>query len=125
VPVGTAAFYDAGDGFAWLDFSTTHPDYRKRGVQAALLIHTMNAAREAGCRTLVIETAEDTPRKVAPSYRNAIKFGFEEAYVRPNYIHTTGVTGQCDSRTVAQTSKRAMSHSGFARTRSEGSVAAT
>ena len=125
VPVGTAAFFDAGEGLAWLDFSTTHPDYRKRGVQAALMIHTMNAAREAGCHTLVIETAENMPGKVAPSYRNALKFGFEVAYVRPNYVYAIGITHHGDSRTMAQPSRRAMSHSGFARTRSEGSVAAT
>lgn len=56
---------------------------------------------------------------------NAIRFGFREAYVRPNYVFATGVTRHRGSRTMAHPSRRAMSHWGFARTRSEGSVAAT
>jgi hypothetical protein len=39
---------------------------------------------------LVVETAEDTPEKGAPSFRNMLRFGFQVAYVRPNFIYTNG-----------------------------------
>ena len=45
-------------------------------------------AAELGCRHTLVETAEDTPRRGAPSSRNALRFRFQEAYLRPNLIYT-------------------------------------
>ena len=42
-----------------------------------------------GISSDVVETAEDTPQRNAPSYRNMLSFGFREVYVRPNYIYDT------------------------------------
>jgi hypothetical protein len=51
-----------------------------------LLARRITDAADLGCRRLVVETAEDTPKKDAPSFRNMLRFGFQVAYVRPNYI---------------------------------------
>jgi hypothetical protein len=45
-------------------------------------------ALSKGCTRVVVETAQQTAEKQAPSYRNMIRFGFKEVYVRPNYILT-------------------------------------
>ncbi|MCP4685890.1 MAG: hypothetical protein GY867_10655 [bacterium] len=39
-----------------------------------------------GCKHLVVETAEETHERSAPSYSNMLRFGFEVAYFRPNYL---------------------------------------
>ncbi len=54
-----------------------------------MLARRIRDAAEAGCEMLVVETAEDRPDKPAPSYRNQLRFGFQVAYVRPNYIYFT------------------------------------
>jgi GNAT superfamily N-acetyltransferase len=88
-PVATGALFASG-GEAWVDFAATLPDYRGRGAQAALMAQRIRVAREMGCRLLVVETAEDTPQKGAPSFRNMLRFGFQVAYVRPNFIFPNG-----------------------------------
>ncbi len=47
-------------------------------------------AIESGCTTLVTETGERIPLKPSNSYRNILRFGFEEAYLRPNYLSPDG-----------------------------------
>ena len=37
---------------------------------------------------MIVETAEQTTEKQAPSYRNMIRYGFRQLFVRPNYIWT-------------------------------------
>jgi GNAT superfamily N-acetyltransferase len=88
-PVATGAMH-VQDGQGWIDFASTLSDYRGRGAQGALLAQRIRDAAELGLRRLVVETAEDTPQKGAPSFRNMLKFGFRVAYVRPNYLGTTG-----------------------------------
>lgn len=85
-PVATGALY-VDRSRAWLDFATTDPEYRGRGAQSALLTRRISDAAELGCDLLVVETAEDRPEKPAPSFRNQLRFGFEVAYARPNYIY--------------------------------------
>ena len=87
-PVATAALYIYHD-YAWVDFATTLSEYRGRGAQGALLARRIEDARQQGCLYTVVETAEETPQKSAPSFRNMRRYGFEEAYVRPNYIYFT------------------------------------
>ena len=54
------------------------PLVRRRLADAAAL----------GCRSVSIETAEDTIARDAPSFRNLRRLGFEVAYARANYLWT-------------------------------------
>jgi GNAT superfamily N-acetyltransferase len=83
--VATGALFVHGT-YGWLDFAGTLPEHRGRGAQKALIAQRIRDARELGVSHLVVETAEETPQRPAPSYRNVIRFGFEVAYVRPNFI---------------------------------------
>jgi GNAT superfamily N-acetyltransferase len=58
---------------------------RGRGCQLALLRRRILDAAEAGCRTLFVETGERVPDRASVSYRNILRAGFEEAYLRPNW----------------------------------------
>ena len=83
--ISAGAYYLSGD-IAWLDFAATKPEYREKGAQSALLARRIDDAAAEGCRLFVVETAEQTPEKEAPSFRNMRRYGFEVAYTRPNYI---------------------------------------
>jgi GNAT superfamily N-acetyltransferase len=83
--VGCAAIYVSGS-VGWLGFAATLADYRGHGAQGALISRRIAYARENGCDSVVVETAEQTPDHSAPSYRNMLRFGFTEAYFRQNYI---------------------------------------
>jgi GNAT superfamily N-acetyltransferase len=85
-PIGTAAFYAEGE-VAWFDFASTVAEFRGRGAQTALIARRIAVAREAGCKHLIVETAQQTPQKEAPSYRNILRSGFEVVYVRPNHLY--------------------------------------
>lgn len=58
---------------------------RGRGCQLALLHRRIADAVEAGCELLFVETGERAAGRPAPSYRNILRAGFEEAYLRPNW----------------------------------------
>lgn len=83
--VGTGAFY-LDDDLAYISMAATLPEYRGKGAQQKLAARRINDAISQGCRWLTVETAEDTPERSAPSYRNMIRLGFTVAYRRPNYI---------------------------------------
>jgi GNAT superfamily N-acetyltransferase len=85
-PVATGSLYTREE-YAWVDFATTLPDYRGRGAQSAILAQRIADAAELGCHTVAVETAEETPEKPAPSYRNMVRYGFGQSYIRPNYIY--------------------------------------
>ncbi|MFN8162299.1 MAG: GNAT family N-acetyltransferase [Solirubrobacterales bacterium] len=63
---------------------------RGRGCQRALLGRRILDAAEAGCRTLFVETGARVPGRPAASYRNILRAGFEEAYLRPNWQRRLG-----------------------------------
>jgi GNAT superfamily N-acetyltransferase len=88
-PVATGALFAHGAS-CWVDFAATLSDYRGRGAQSALMARRIRDAADLGCQQLVVETAEDTPTRSAPSFRNMLRFGFRAAYVRPNYVYATG-----------------------------------
>jgi GNAT superfamily N-acetyltransferase len=73
------------EGIAELGIGATLEEARGRGCQTALLRRRMSDAAAAGCRTLLVETGERVPDRPAASYRNILKAGFEEAYLRPNW----------------------------------------
>lgn len=83
-PAGTGALF-VQDGCAWIDFGATAPKFRKRGSQAAVLAARINHAIELGCRALYTCTGEDVPGDPQHSYKNIVKAGFRELYVKENY----------------------------------------
>jgi hypothetical protein len=54
-----------------------------------LLARRIADAKTLGVKRLVVETAEDTTDRRAPSFHNLRRLGFELAYVRPNYLWKT------------------------------------
>lgn len=73
------------DGVALFGIGATLEPARGRGCQTALLRRRIVDAAEAGCHTLLVETGEREPDRPSTSYRNILKAGFEEAYLRPNW----------------------------------------
>jgi GNAT superfamily N-acetyltransferase len=73
------------DGIAELGIAATLEEARGRGCQTALLRRRILDAAEADCHTLFVETGERVPDRPSGSYRNILKAGFEEAYLRPNW----------------------------------------
>lgn len=84
--ISAAAMYAAGE-IGSLVIGGTLEKHRGKGAQKLLINYRSRKAIEAGCKYLVTETAEDTPEKPSPSFRNMIKSGFELAYIRPNWIY--------------------------------------
>jgi GNAT superfamily N-acetyltransferase len=72
-------------GIAEFGLAATLEPARGRGCQLALLHRRILDAIEAGCHTLFVETGERVPDRPSASYRNILKAGFEEAYLRPNW----------------------------------------
>jgi GNAT superfamily N-acetyltransferase len=72
-------------GVAEFGLAATLEPARGRGCQLALLHRRIGDAAEAGCHTLFVETGERVPDRPSPSYRNILRAGFEEAYLRPNW----------------------------------------
>ncbi|HEU4706521.1 MAG TPA: hypothetical protein VFS64_04995 [Solirubrobacterales bacterium] len=73
------------DGIAEFGIAATLEGARGRGCQTALLHRRICDAAAAGCHTLFVETGERVPDRPSGSYRNILKAGFEEAYLRPNW----------------------------------------
>jgi GNAT superfamily N-acetyltransferase len=72
-------------GIAEFGIAATLEPARGRGCQLALLHRRILDAIEAGCHTLFVETGERVPDRPSASYRNILRAGFEEAYLRPNW----------------------------------------
>jgi ribosomal protein S18 acetylase RimI-like enzyme len=88
-PVATGALFFKGQ-CGYLTFASTSAEHRRRGAQSALIAERIRAAREAGCRWVMVETAVDLPEKPAPSFHNVRRLGFQVAYTRPNFIWKAG-----------------------------------
>jgi GNAT superfamily N-acetyltransferase len=71
---------------AWLGLAATVPDHRRKGGQGALLATRIGRAAELGCDLVVTETGVRDGERPSTSYRNLLRSGFEEAYVRENYL---------------------------------------
>ena len=84
-PAGAAALY-VHDRAGYFCFAATRPEHRRKGAQSALLAARIHDAVEAGCTVMFTETGERIPMKPSDSYRNILRFGFAEAYLRPNYL---------------------------------------
>ncbi|MBC8338445.1 MAG: hypothetical protein H8E39_07120 [Alphaproteobacteria bacterium] len=84
-PAATGAlFMDRGVG--WCDFGATSPDFRRRGGQRAMLKARVQAAMDAGCDLIATETGEAVEGDPQHSYHNIQWAGFEEAWLRDNYV---------------------------------------
>ena len=57
-----------------------------RADKGAILAARIEAAAAAGCEVVVNETGEALRDKPSSSYRNIIRAGFSEVYVRANYL---------------------------------------
>jgi len=84
-PVAAGAAY-VSDGYAWLGLGATLASHRRRGAQNAILARRLREAAERGARVAVTETGEQAPDKPSTSYRNILRAGFEERYLRLNYL---------------------------------------
>lgn len=73
------------EGIAELGIGATLEEARGRGCQTALLHRRICDAAAAGCEALFVETGERVSGRPSASYRNVLRAGFEEAYLRPNW----------------------------------------
>ncbi len=83
-PAGAGALFVGGDR-GWLGFAGTVPEHRRKGSQGAIMAARIRRAAELGVTTLATETGELVSDRPSSSYRNILRFGFEQLYVRPNY----------------------------------------
>ena len=84
-PAGIGALY-VEDGAGWLGFGATLPEFRGRGGQAAVMAARLEVALDAGCRVVITETGEAVPGDKQHSYRNILRSGFREQYLRENFL---------------------------------------
>ncbi len=83
--VGTGSLFRHGR-YAALGVAATAVDFRKHGVQTALINVREQQAYNEGCPFIFVETIEPTEQNIAPSFRNMQHAGFTELYRRPNYL---------------------------------------
>ncbi|GAB1256350.1 hypothetical protein NBRC116494_08520 [Aurantivibrio plasticivorans] len=87
LPAATGAlFYENGIGYC--DWGATHRDYRQRGFQGALLAARVNAAIAMGAGSIITATGEEVPGDPQHSYKNILRSGFKENYLRENWVPT-------------------------------------
>lgn len=79
-PLGCASM-TVRNGIATLGGMSTLPTERRRGVQAALIVHRLRAARELGC-----DFAMSTADPDEASERNLIRQGFEPCFQLESYV---------------------------------------
>jgi hypothetical protein len=87
-PAGAGALF-VSEGVGWLGFGVTKPEFRGRGGQAAVLAARVAAALDLGCRVVITETGEAVPGDKQHSYKNILKAGFRELYLRENFAGNT------------------------------------
>jgi hypothetical protein len=85
-PVACGALF-LKHGLGWLGLGATLPSHRGRGAQGAILAQRIADAITAGALGLVTETGRPPPGEEGkhPSYRNILRLGFEDVYLRLNY----------------------------------------
>jgi GNAT superfamily N-acetyltransferase len=84
-PAGAAGVF-IDHGVAWLDWASTLPEFRRRGLQGATLTRRIGDALELGCHAMFTETGEAVEGDPQHSYRNIERFGFEAADLRENFV---------------------------------------
>lgn len=91
-PAGTGELV-IEEGVGWLSGDTTLPPYRGRGIQRAMQVARLRAARDAGCTLAVTESVPGSG-----SQRNMERLGFRVLYTRidmvaPWRVHAVDATG--------------------------------
>jgi GNAT superfamily N-acetyltransferase len=84
-PVAAGALF-VHDDVGWLGGAGTLPEHRGKGGQGALLAARIERARELGAEAVVTETGQGIADRPSNSYRNILRAGFAEAYLRPNLL---------------------------------------
>jgi GNAT superfamily N-acetyltransferase len=92
-PAGTGTLFVQGQ-VGYLDWGSTHRDFRGRGGQGAVLARRIEDAIQLGCRHLVTATGEAVAGDPQHSYRNIMRMGFQPATVRENFIFATEIPGR-------------------------------
>jgi hypothetical protein len=82
----SAAVVYVENGHAWFGGAGTVPAARGRGGQNAIMAARMRRAVAEGAHTFVTETGERVPDRPSSSYRNILRAGFAERYVRANWL---------------------------------------
>jgi GNAT superfamily N-acetyltransferase len=83
-PAGIGALF-VRDGLATVEFGATAPAFRRRGSQGALMARRLERALDLGCREIFTCTGVAVPGDPQHSYRNILRMGFREDYVRDNW----------------------------------------
>lgn len=83
-PAGTGVLF-VDDGYGWLDWGATSPEFRRRGGQRAILARRIRDGLDLGCKMLFTETGEAVEGDPQHSYHNIEWAGFHPDYVRENY----------------------------------------
>lgn len=84
-PASTGALYVAGSA-AYLGWGATLPEHRGKGGQSAMFAARISRAQELGCTLLVTETGELRDDLPSSSYRNILRFVFQEDHVVANWV---------------------------------------
>lgn len=84
-PIAAAALHIEGI-YASMAFAGTLEDFRGLGAQSLLLKTRILEAKQQGCQYIIAETAENKVDHPITSYRNMQRFGFQEMYLRENWI---------------------------------------
>jgi GNAT superfamily N-acetyltransferase len=84
-PTGAGALH-AVEQSGWCGVAATLPEARGRGAQNALFAARIRRAAELGCTAVYTETGEQVDGRPAASYRNILRNGFRELYLRPNWL---------------------------------------
>lgn len=87
LPISIGTMHIFGE-YVSMALAATLPEHRGKGAQKLLLNHRVSVAKNLGCKYAVTETGEDKADQQNLSFRNMQKFGFELAFIRPNYIKT-------------------------------------
>jgi len=83
-PAACGALYADGSS-AWLGVAMTREEFRGRGLQSALLAMRIEAARAGGATLMASETGAQLDDQPATSYRNLLRAGFRESFLRANW----------------------------------------
>lgn len=70
----------------YLALGATLPEYRGEGAHDALIATRIDAAREAGCDIVLVDTGTPVPGEPSPSLDNVRRAGFTECFVRKSLV---------------------------------------